>query len=192
MGALKMGLTEEELPDLVTMWRKANPAITQLWWAVDSAAVKAVRGKTTTETHGIKFSGTDPRWLFVTLPCGRRMAYVRPKAQEVTKFGQRKWELTYEGVEQGKKAWGRIDTYGPKLVENIIQAIARDCLAESMLRVAAAGHSIVMHVHDEMIIEAQPSATLDEIADMMAVRPTWAPDLPLRGDGYECEWYRKE
>jgi DNA polymerase len=191
MGALKMGLTEEELPDLVTMWRKANPAITQLWWDVDSAAVKAVRGKTTTQTHGIRFICTDPRWLFIELPSGRRMAYVRPKAQEVTKFGRRAWELTYEGVEQGKKSWGRIDTYGPKLVENLTQAIARDCLAESLLRVAAAGHRIVMHVHDELIIEAEPSSTLKEVEALMAIRPTWSPDLPLRGDGYECPWYMK-
>ena len=192
MGALKMGLTEEELPDLVTMWRNANQAITRFWWAVDEAATTAVRERTTTKTHGVKFCCTDPRWLFIELPSGRSLAYVRPKVQEVTKFGKRAWELTFEGVDQGKKVWGRIDTYGPKLVENIVQAVARDCLAESMMRVADSGLRIVMHVHDEMIIEAQENTTLEEVQQAMSIRPTWAPELPLRGDGYECEWYRKE
>lgn len=187
MGALRMGLTEAELPGLVKAWRNANPAITALWWAVGDAALQAVDRREVTGTHGLTFT-YESGFLFLRLPNGRRLAYPRPRIQE-NRFG--KAGLTYEGVDQGRKTWGRIDTYGPKLVENIIQAISRDLLAYSMARLAEAGYRIVLHVHDEVIIEAR-DGSLEEVCRIMGETPKWAAGLPMRADGYECMFYRKE
>ena len=149
MGALEMGVDEVELKPLVNAWRAANPNITRLWWNVDKAALKAVRDKIPQAVGQIKFY-VERGILFITLPSGRKLSYIKPKL-ELNKFGRE--GITYEGIGEGKQ-WCRIDTYGPKLVENIVQATARDCLAEAMLRIDKAGYKIVMHVHDEVVIEA--------------------------------------
>lgn len=190
MGALNMGLTEEELPGLVTTWRQTNPAIVQYWSNVEEAAMKAVRDKTSTELpHGLTFS-YESGMLFIRLPSGRRLAYVRPRIEVEERFN--KMGLTYEGYEQGK--WNRLRTYGGKLVENIVQATARDCLAEAMLLLDAAGYRIVMHVHDEVVMEVpnnDPHA-LEDACEIMGQPIDWAPGLPLRADGFECNYYRKD
>ena len=167
MGALDMGLSEEELLPLVNAWRSANPKIVQLWWAVDRAVMEAVSKKTTTKTHGIVFSARSGM-LFITLPSGRNLAYVKPKIGE-NKFGGS--SITYEGVGANKK-WERLESYGPKFVENIVQALARDllCYAMKTLRFC----SIVMHIHDEVVIEASPDVSLSAVCELMARTPDWA------------------
>ena len=188
MGALDMGLTEEELPPLVAAWRKANPHITQFWWDVDAAAIKAVTEKQKTKVGKIIFEYKSGI-LFITLPSGRRLSYVKPR-MAVNRFGRD--SLTYEGISENKK-WSRIETYGPKLVENIVQGTARDLLAEAMLRVEKKGYPIVMHCHDEIIAEVPESTgSVDEMCEVMAVQPEWAEGLPLRADGYECSFYQKQ
>ncbi len=187
MGALDMGLTEEELPPLVAAWRKANPHITQFWWDVDAAAIKAVREKQKTKVGKIIFEYKSGI-LFITLPSGRKLSYVKPR-MAVNKFGRD--GLTYEGISENKK-WSRIETYGPKLVENIVQGTARDLLAEAMLRVEEKGYPIVMHCHDEIIAEMpEGTGSVDEMCEIMAVQPEWAEGLPLRADGYQCSFYQK-
>ncbi len=187
MGALDMGLTEEELPPLVAAWRKANPHITQFWWDVDAAAIKAVREKQKTKVGKIIFEYKSGI-LFITLPSGRKLSYVKPR-MAVNKFGRD--GLTYEGISENKK-WSRIETYGPKLVENIVQGTARDLLAEAMLRVEEKGYPIVMHCHDEIIAEMpEGTGSVDEMCEIMAVQPAWAEGLPLRADGYQCSFYQK-
>ena len=187
MGALDMGLTEEELPPLVAAWRKANPHITQFWWDVDAAAIKAVREKQKTKVGKIIFEYKSGI-LFITLPSGRKLSYVKPR-MAVNKFGRD--GLTYEGISENKK-WSRIETYGPKLVENIVQGTARDLLAEAMLRVEKKGYPIVMHCHDEIIAEVpEGTGSVDEMCEIMAVQPEWAEGLPLRADGYQCSFYQK-
>ena len=185
MGALEMGLTEEELPPLVAAWRRANPKIVQLWWAVDRAVMDAVTHRTTTKTHGIVFSARSGM-LFITLPSGRCLAYVKPKIGE-NKFGGSC--ITYEGIGSTKK-WERLDSYGPKFVENIVQATARDilCYAMNTLRCC----SIVMHIHDEVVIEADPRMSLQAVCDQMGRTPPWAKGLQLRADGYETDFYKKD
>ena len=185
MGALDMGLSEEELLPLVNAWRSANPKIVQLWWAVDRAVMEAVSKKTTTKTHGIVFSARS-RMLFITLPSGRNLAYVKPKIGE-NKFGGS--SITYEGVGANKK-WERLESYGPKFVENIVQALARDllCYAMKTLRYC----SIVMHIHDEVVIEASPDVSLSAVCELMARTPDWANGLLLRADGYETDFYKKD
>lgn len=184
MGALDMGLSEDELPPLVDAWRQANPNITKLWWDVDRATMEAVRFKHETETHGITFSCRSGM-LFITLPSGRRLAYVKPKIG-TNKFGGDC--ITYEGV-GGTKKWERLDSYGPKFVENIVQATARDilCYAIKTLRCC----SIVMHIHDEVVIEASPDMSLQAVCDQMGRTPPWAKGLQLRADGYETDFYKK-
>ena len=187
MGALDMGLTEDELPPLVAAWRKANPHITQFWWDVDAAAVKAVTEKQKTKVGRIIFEYKSGI-LFITLPSGRKLSYVKPR-MAVNKFGRD--GLTYEGISENKK-WSRIETYGPKLVENIVQGTARDLLAEAMLRVEKKGYPIVMHCHDEIIAEVpEGTGSVDEMCEIMAVQPEWAEGLPLRADGFECRFYKK-
>ena len=187
MGALDMGLTEEELPPLVAAWRKANPHMVQFWWDVDAAAVKAVTEKQKTKVGKIIFEYKSGI-LFITLPSGRKLSYVKPR-MAVNKFGRD--GLTYEGISENKK-WSRIETYGPKLVENIVQGTARDLLAEAMLRVEKKGYPIVMHCHDEIIAEVpEDSGSVDEMCEIMAVQPEWAEGLPLRADGYQCSFYQK-
>lgn len=188
MGALDMGLTEDELPPLVAAWRKANPHITQFWWDVDAAAIKAVTEKQKIKVGKIIFEYKSGI-LFITLPSGRKLSYVKPR-MAVNKFGRD--GLTYEGISENKK-WSRIETYGPKLVENIVQGTARDLLAEAMLRVEEKGYPIVMHCHDEIIAEVpEGTGSVDEMCEVMAVQPEWAEGLPLRADGYSCSFYQKQ
>lgn len=185
MGALEMGLQEDELPALVSAWRQANPKIVQFWWAVDHAVMDAVTRKTTTKTHGIIFSARNGM-LFITLPSGRNLAYVKPKIG-TNKFGGDC--ITYEGV-GGTKKWERMDSYGPKFVENIVQATSRDllCYAMQTLRYC----SIVMHIHDEVVIEADRRMSLQAVCDQMGRTPPWANGLQLRADGYETDFYKKD
>jgi DNA polymerase len=188
MGALDMGVAEEELQGLVTAWRQANLNITKLWWNIDKASLKAVKEKTSVVVGKIKIH-YESGILFITLPSGRKLSYIKPRI-EPNKFGRD--AITYEGIGATKK-WERIETYGPKLVENIVQATARDLLAEAMLRVAEKGYEIVIHIHDEVVIEAPMKfGSLKEVCDIMAIAPVWAKDLPLRADGFECEYYRKD
>jgi DNA polymerase len=185
MGALEMGLEEEELPPLVDAWRQSNPNITKLWWDVDRATMEAVRYRHDCETHGIVFSYKSGM-LFITLPSGRQLAYVKPKIGE-NKFGGDC--ITYEGIGSTKK-WERLDSYGPKFVENIVQATARDILCYSMKTLRCC--SIVMHIHDEVVIEADPKMSLQAVCDQMGRTPSWAKDLLLRADGYETDFYKKD
>lgn len=188
MGALDMGLAEEELSPLVSTWRNANPHITQFWWDVDAAAIKTVTEKKETRVGQITFfyqSGI----LFAMLPSGRKLAYVKPR-MAVNKFGRN--GLTYEGISESGK-WGRIETYGPKLVENIVQGTARDLLAEAMIRLKKRGYQIVMHIHDEAVLEVPDGVgSIKEVCSIMAEQPEWAVGLPLRADGYECAFYKKD
>ena len=187
MGALGYGLQEEELKPLVDAWRLSNPHITKLWWDVDKAVCTCVRERTATETHGIRFQ-YQSGMLFITLPSGRRLAYVKPK-MGLNRFGNE--SVTYEGVGMQKK-WLRLESYGPKFVENIVQATSRDILAEAMMRLDAHGYKIVMHVHDEVVIEAPADASLAEISAKMSLSPAWAKGLLLRADGYVTDFYRKD
>ena len=185
MGALEMGLSEDELPALVSAWRQANPKIVQFWWAVDRAVMDAVTRKTTTKTHGIIFSARNGM-LFITLPSGRNLAYVKPKIG-TNKFGGDC--ITYEGV-GGTKKWERIDSYGPKFVENIVQATSRDILCYAMKTLRCC--SIVMHIHDEVVIEADRRMSLQAVCEQMGRTPPWAKGLRLRADGYETDFYKKD
>lgn len=185
MGALEMGLSEDELPALVSAWRQANPKIVQFWWAVDRAVMDAVTRKTTTKTHGIIFSARNGM-LFITLPSGRSLAYVKPKIGE-NRFGGDC--ITYEGV-GGTKKWEQLDSYGPKFVENIVQAISRDILCYAMQTLRCC--SIVMHIHDEVVIEADRRMSLQAVCDQMGRTPPWAKGLQLRADGYETDFYKKD
>lgn len=191
MGAIKMGLDEDELQPLVTTWRNANPNIIKFWWDVDKAAKKAIKDRTIVELqHGIKFI-YNPGVLFIELPSGRRLSYLRPKIEPHTTFSGDK--VTYEGMEQTSKQWKRIDTYGPKLVENIVQATARDCLREAMFNVTDAGYDIVMHVHDELVLDVDKKCgSLEEVNSIMGKEISWAKGLPLKADGYECDYYKKD
>ena len=190
MGALKMGLEEDELQPLVDRWRRTNPAIIKLWWDVDAAARHAIADmQATTLQYGLRIHMAGGM-LFVRLPSGRSLVYQAPRL-EVGRNGRE--SIIYDGVDQTRKTWGPIETYGPKLVENIIQAIARDCLAVAMLRLAAAGYDIVFSVHDEVIMDVpEGQGSLDEVLEIMGTPIQWAPGLPLRADGYECEYYRKD
>lgn len=187
MGALNYGLQESELKPLVDAWRQSNPRIVRFWWDVDSAAKTCVKERQSTETHGIKFH-YQSGMLFIVLPSGRKLVYVRPRIGE-NKFGGE--SITYEGVGEQKK-WLRLESYGPKFVENIVQATARDILADAMLRLDAHGYRIVMHVHDEAVIEAPADSSLEDICTIMGQAPTWANGLLLRADGYVCDFYRKD
>jgi DNA polymerase len=187
MGALEMGVFEEELQPLVNAWRNANPKIVQLWWKVDKAAMTAVIERTTTETNGIRFKYKSGM-LFITLPSGRQLAYVKPRIGQ-NRFGGE--AVTYEGIGAAKK-WERIESYGPKFVENIVQAISRDILCYAMRRLDALCWPIVMHVHDEVVIEAPAQASVDEICTVMGETPPWAEGLLLRADGFMCPFYKKD
>lgn len=189
MGALDMGLEEDELPELVKTWRKANKKIVRFWYDTEAAAIKAVREKTTVKMQlGLAFiyeSGT----LFIKLSSGRRLAYVRPRLEKDERFGKDK--LTYEGP--GKTGMERIDTYGGKLVENIVQAVARDCLAVSLKRLEEAGYPTVLHVHDEAVADMPiGTGTIEEMGGIMGQPIEWAQDLPLTADAFETEYYLKD
>ncbi len=185
MGALEMGLSEEELRPLVSAWRSANPNIVRFWWDVDRAAMKAVRDRTMTETHGIHF-GYQSGMLFITLPSGRRLSYVKPRIG-TNQFGSDC--VTYEGV-GGTKKWERIESYGPKFVENIVQAISRDILSYAMQTLRHC--SIVMHIHDEVVIEAGPEMSAEILCQQMSRTPPWAEGLLLIADGFDCSFYKKD
>lgn len=185
MGALDMGLKEEELQPLVNSWRLANPHIVQLWWDVDRTVKKCVKERTSAESHGIRFS-YESGFLFITLPSGRKLAYVKPRIGE-NRFGGE--AVTYEGIGTTKK-WDRLESYGPKFVENITQAIARDILVYAMGTLQ--NYRIVGHVHDELIIEADKDVSLEAICEQMGRTPPWAPGLKLQADGYECKFYKKD
>ena len=185
MGALEMGLAEEELQPLVDAWRTSNPNIVQLWWDVDNAVKTTVRQRLDTETHGIRFRYRSGM-LFIALPSGRQLCYVKPK-MGTNKFGGD--SVTYEGVGSTKK-WERIESYGPKFVENIVQAISRDIL---MYAIRTLSHCfIVGHVHDELIIECSMSVSLDAVCEQMGRTPPWIEGLNLRADGYETMFYKKD
>ena len=185
MGALEMGIAEEELQPLVSAWRDSNPSITEFWWAVDRAVKECIKMRVPTETHGIRFD-YQSGMLFITLFSGRRLAYVKPRIGE-NRFGGE--SVTYMGV-SGTKKWERLESYGPKFVENIVQAVSRDilCYAMRTLRNCA----IVATVHDEIIIEADRSMSLPAVCEQMGRTPPWAKGLLLRADGYECDFYQKD
>ena len=185
MGALEAGMTEEELQPLVDSWRAANPNIVRFWWDVDRAVKECVKMRIHTETHGLRFDYRSAM-LFITLPSGRRLAYVKPRIGE-NQFGGE--SVTYMGV-GGTKKWERLESYGPKFVENIVQGTARDilCYAMRTLRNCA----IVAHVHDEIIIEADRRMSVQAVCEQMGRTPPWAKGLKLRADGYECEFYQKD
>ena len=185
MGALEMGLSEDELQPLVDMWRNSNPNIVQFWWEVDRCVKQTVKERIPTETHGIKIAYSSGM-LFITLPSGRRLSYVKPRIGE-NRFGGE--SVTYEGV-GGAKKWERIESYGPKFVENIVQAMSRDILCYAMRTLR--NFRICGHVHDELIIECPIDTNVSEICEMMGRTPPWAVGLPLRADGYECSFYKKD
>ncbi|EPU36067.1 DNA polymerase [Streptococcus agalactiae] len=185
MGAIDMGLEEQELQPLVDSWRQANPNIVLFWWDVDRAVRTAVKEQIKTETHGIQFEVTKGM-LFITLPSGRKLAYVKPKMGE-NQFGGE--SVTYEGTGTAKR-WERLESYGPKFVENIVQAISRDILVYSMKQLQES--KIVGHVHDEVIIECDQDQSLEEISSLMGIAPNWMSDINLRADGYECLFYQKD
>lgn len=185
MGALEMGLAEEELQPLVDAWRTSNPMITQFWWDVDRAVKNCIRQRVPTETHGLRFACRSAM-LFITLPSGRRLAYVKPRIGE-NQFGGE--SATYMGV-SGTKKWERLESYGPKFVENIVQGTARDILCYAMQTLKNC--SIVAHVHDEIIIEADRRMSVEAVCELMGRTPPWAKGLKLRADGYECEFYQKD
>ncbi|HFV2777734.1 TPA: DNA polymerase [Streptococcus agalactiae] len=185
MGAIDMGLEEQELQPLVDSWRQANPNIVLFWWDVDRAVKTAVKEQVQTETHGIQFEVTKGM-LFITLPSGRKLSYVKPKISE-NQFGGE--SVTYEGTGTAKR-WERLESYGPKFVENIVQAISRDILAYSMRQLSE--FKIVGHVHDEVIIECEKDQSLEDIASLMGIAPNWMSDINLRADGYECSFYQKD
>lgn len=185
MGAIEMGLTEDELPPLVDAWRQTNPNIVKFWWDVDRAVMEAVKHKHTTSSYGLTFSCRSGI-LFITLPSGRNLAYVKPKVG-TNKFGGEC--ITYEGVGATKK-WERLDSYGPKFVENIVQATSRDILCYAMKTLRCC--SIVMHIHDELVIEADPRMSLNALCEQMGRTPPWAKGLKLRADGYVTPFYKKD
>lgn len=184
MGALDMGLTEEELQPLVNMWRESNPNITAYWWAVDKAVKEAIRTHDAQKIGPIRFEARNGM-LFISLPSGRRLAYVKPRIGENSFGGE---SVTYMGIDAQKK-WSRIESYGPKFVENIVQAVSRDILAHAMRTLS---HCFICgHVHDELIIECSPEVSLDAVCEQMGRTPPWLPGIELRADGYECEYYKK-
>lgn len=187
MGAIDMGLAEEELQPIVDSWRQSNPAIVKLWWDVHRCVIKAVKDKQSQTYKCLTFE-YQSGMLFIGLPSGRRLAYAKPS---VYRNDYDRDEIAYMGVDATKK-WGKINSYGPKFVENIIQAMSRDILAEAMERLEAAGYDIVMHVHDEAVIEAPRDAVLDDACRIMSKTPDWTPGLILNAAGYECEFYQKD
>lgn len=184
MGALDMGLTEDELQPLVSMWRESNPHITAYWWAVDEAVKTAITMRIPQKVGSIHFEVRNGM-LFITLPSGRRLAYVKPRIGE-NRFGGE--SVTYMGIDAQKK-WSRIESYGPKFVENIVQAVSRDILCFAMRTLCHC--QIVGHVHDELIIECSPEVSLDAICEQMGRTPPWIPGIELKADGYECSFYQK-
>ena len=185
MGAIEMGLSENELQPLVTMWRESNPHIVRYWWDVDEAVKETIQKHAETKVGNVSFIARNGM-LFINLPSGRRLAYVKPRIGE-NQFGGE--SVTYMGIDANKK-WSRIESYGPKFVENIVQAISRDILAYAMKTLSYC--SIVGHVHDELIIECSPDVSLEVICEQMGRTPPWLPGIDLRADGYQCPFYQKQ
>ena len=188
MGALNMGLTEDELPAIVEKWRQASPNIVRYWWDVDRAVKQCITTRQPQRVGSVKFT-LEKGILFIQLPSGRRLAYVKPRIG-VNKFGGD--SVTYEGVGEQKK-WMRLESYGPKFVENIVQATSRDLLVSSLRRLSHKGYRIVMHVHDEAVLEVpEGESSVEEVCAIMAETPAWAEGLILNADGYECNFYKKD
>ena len=186
MGALDMGLTEDELQPLVDMWRDASPHITDLWWSMDSAIKNCIKARAATETHGVRFQ-YKAGIMFMRLPSGRKLAYVKPKI-EPNQYGSE--SVTYWGINGTSRKWERLESYGPKFTENLIQAVSRDILAFAMKNLS--DRYICGHVHDELIIECPMDTSVEEVGRIMGQTPPWLPGLNLRADGYECQFYRKD
>ena len=198
MGALDMGIPEEDLPDIVSRWREANRRIRDLWYSMDAAAVQVITQGGTIGLNGLLLArelnydqGTD--CMTITLPSGRKLYYVSPG------IGENQWgnpSISYMGMDQKTKRWKRIETYGGKLVENCVQAIARDCLAHAIDNLEAAGLPVVFHVHDEVVIDTEPGADADALLEhvcrIMGEPIPWAPDLPLKADGWVGRYFRKD
>lgn len=190
MGALDMGLNIEELSGLVKAWRTSNSSIVKYWHHIEKAATDAVLKKMPTQVGGVKFY-FEKGILFIVLPSGRRLSYIKPRVEKDTSFNRDC--LTYEGLDRGSKHWCRINTYGGKLTENIVQAAARDCLGEAMLRLHKAGYKIVMHVHDEIVIEAPEGfGSIEDVLNIMGQPIPWAKGLELKAEGFEAQFYRKD
>lgn len=188
MGATQMGLEEDELQPIVDAWRDANPNIVELWWDIDRIAKNVIQTRTK-QRFGCLIFSYEKGFLFIQLPSSRRLAYVKPR-MGINRFGGE--SITYENVGLGRK-WERTESYGGKLVENIVQAISRDILAEAMLRLRDAGFQIVMHVHDEVVLEVpKHSVNVDEVNHMIRQSPKWAPDLQLDAEGFTCKFYQKD
>ena len=188
MGALNMGLTEDELPAIVEKWRQASPHIVRYWWDVDRAVKQCITTRQPQQVWSVKFT-LEKGILFIQLPSGRRLAYVKPRIG-VNKFGGD--SVTYEGVGEQKK-WMRLESYGPKFVENIVQATSRDLLVSAMRRLSHKGYRIVMHIHDEAVLEVpEGESSVEEVCAIMTETPVWAEGLILNADGYECNFYKKE
>lgn len=187
MGALEQGLTEDELKPLVDSWRAANPKIVSLWWEMGDAAIRAIKDKQPQRVKNVKIR-YEAGFLIITLPSGRELFYVRPRIVE-NEYGRE--SVKYEGVD-ATKHWNLIESYGPKFIENVVQAACRDLLAEAMLRLDKAGYKIVMHVHDEVVLECPLDTDVETVCQIMAESPVWAEDLKLSAAGYECKFYRKD
>ena len=185
MGALDMGLTEEELQPLVKLWRESNPHIVQYWWNVDNAVKKTIKTHEVTQVGCVSFHARNGM-LFIKLPSGRQLAYVKPRIEGNQYGGE---SITYMGNDASKK-WSRIESYGPKIVENITQAVSRDVLAHAMKSLSQ--YAIVGHVHDELIIECPQDTSLDQVCETMGQAPPWLPGIGLRADGYCCAFYQKQ
>jgi DNA polymerase len=188
MGAVDMGVPEDELQGLINDWRNANPHIVKLWNEVGNAAMQTIKEKTIVPLGKLTFI-YESGILFIRLPSGRRLSYIKPRIG-TNRFGGE--SITYMGISASKK-WERLETFGGKLVENIVQGIARDLLASAMMNVTNAGYDIVFHVHDEIIAEVpNGQGSVDEMCRLMSINPDWADGIPLNADGYECEYYRKD
>ena len=192
MGAVKMGVPANELKPLVNAWRRANPKIVQLWADVEDAAMEAVETRVLQRVGPVTFELGNNNTLLITLPSGRQLAYQNIRIETDTRWN--KPSLFYDGTLSGSKGWGKVTTYGGKLTENVVQAVARDCLAEALVRLDNAGYRIVMHVHDEAVLEVPREQTdaVDSACDIMGQTLSWAPDLPLCAAGFECEFYQKD
>ncbi|MBU5677889.1 DNA polymerase [Alkaliphilus sp. MSJ-5] len=191
MGALKSGIPEEDLPGIIKQWRNANPNIVKLWYAAENAAIEAIQSKTTVKlAHGVQYR-FEAGILFADLPSGRSLAYVNPRLKYDSKFN--KDGIVFDGMEQTKKKWSANRTYGGRLVENLIQAIARDCLAESLTRLDKEGYKIVMHVHDEVVLDVPiGTGSVEHVTAIMGQEIDWAKALPLKAAGFECDFYQKD
>lgn len=192
-GADKMGMTEEEMQETVDLWRESSPRIVALWRSLEKAAIRSVahRGTYISDLGSVRFD-YEEGILWMTLPSGRRIAYFGARYEE-SRWNPGRKVLSYMGVDQQSKKWCRVETWGGKLTENLVQATARDCLRESMLRLEDAGYDIRAHVHDEVIVsEPLSGRKVEEMSDLMGQPIPWAPGLPLRADGYETPFYRKD